>query len=199
MTCPSGQCGVSQTPGVCVERPQVCTPDITPVCGCDGITYSNACAAASVGVSIDHDGECIVEPQTCGGIAGLTCAAGEYCDLGVGQCNVSDASGTCQIVPQGCSGQFDPVCGCDGQTYSNSCVAAAAGASVDYAGECRPQPRTCGGSAGLVCAPEEFCSLPAGQCNPADAIGTCQIRPQGCAAVYDPVCGCDGRNLWQRL
>jgi len=52
---PDGACA---GPGSCEIRPEVCTADYLPVCGCDGATYGNACAAASFGVSLLHDGEC---------------------------------------------------------------------------------------------------------------------------------------------
>lgn len=36
-----------------------------------------------------------------------------------------------------CTGQFQPVCGADGQTYENACTASCSGAAVAHTGECR--------------------------------------------------------------
>jgi hypothetical protein len=45
--------------GICSERPEICTNIYIPVCGYDGITYSNACWAAAAGINIDYEGECL--------------------------------------------------------------------------------------------------------------------------------------------
>ena len=73
----------------------------------------------------------------CGGIQGIPCeTADEFCKLNVGEC-CCDFQGICTVIPDFCTLVFDPVCGCDGKTYSNECFADMAGVSVNHLGECR--------------------------------------------------------------
>jgi hypothetical protein len=139
----------------------------------------------------------------CGGIQGLTCQErGEVCIFEQAQnCGQWDRMGTCQLPPDACTEQYEPVCGCDGQTYSNECFAHAAGVSVQSQGVCAEEEDveelvvTCGGAAGNVC-PDGMVCVPddPAQCGPGTGPGTCQRRPTMCPAVYDPVCGCDGNT-----
>ena len=78
-----------------------------------------------------------VDDGQCGGLLGLTCGAGEFCDWEPGEfCGAADHLGTCRPQPQACAQIFAPVCGCDGQTYSNACHANGAGVSVASQGPC---------------------------------------------------------------
>jgi len=55
---PDGSCGNNEEPGHCLEKPAPCRDQALPVCGCDGLTYGNACFAGNDGINVLHDGEC---------------------------------------------------------------------------------------------------------------------------------------------
>jgi hypothetical protein len=104
-----------------------------PVCGDDGATYSNACYAAQAGAEVAYEGECAAE---CGTIVGIPCGEGEFCEMPDDTCSSADLGGTCVAVPQICTHQYDPVCGCDNVTYPNDCERRAALVNKGHDGAC---------------------------------------------------------------
>ena len=135
------------------------------------------------------------QPQSCGSLRPVDCGKGNFCNFPVeAACGSFDAPGVCEPIPELCFEIFAPVCGCDGQTYANSCFAAAAGVSVFAEGECpAPAPQACGSRGLPQCDDGSFCSFPPeANCGRADAPGECTKRAEICTFIFRPVCGCDG-------
>jgi len=128
--------------------------------------------------------------QVCSDTPVMACPSGQICDLDTpNRCAAGFEPGHCIVPPSGCTTIFDPVCGCNGTTYSNDCERARARVQLDHTGSCAADA---GADAAVGCA----------ACNPATAycqitIGgppgvppsyACLTLPAGCGA--SPSCAC---------
>lgn len=132
----------------CIDKSKISKrpcPDVyDPVCGCDGVTYTSKCNAEIRGVTSWTKGKCAdsSKPERC-----------------------IDPT---KISMRPCPDVVDPVCGCDGKTYANSCMAKISGLTSFTKGACAEVDTDC--------------------------IDTRNLKPRGCPEEYIPVCGCDGKD-----
>ncbi len=178
--CPEGyECSRE---GRCVN-PLVCPEEEKVVCGVDGREYRNRCEAERrYGVEVANEGPCPRCPRE---PCELTCPFGfaqgeDGCPL----CACRDRCESCPRVGQ-------PVCGADGQTYPNACIAKACARVAIVAHH----------ACSFECPDNSACDLacPAGLLRDDRDCPLCECRPEeepcGCELPEDwqqPVCAADG-------
>jgi hypothetical protein len=161
-----------------------------------------ACTAEVDSDPVASSTESLSRFSWCAGPRDLECREGQFCRDVLGRCPSERFHGICRPRPEACPDIFDPVCGCDGNTYPNRCDAHAAGVAVEHAGECeRPTGPACGGFPGTPCPGQGDCvDDPADDCDPeqggADCGGLCECNAIGLCVEgqhWDSspfVCGC---------
>jgi hypothetical protein len=91
-------------------------------------------------VVADGSARFAVQGESCGGDRAARCGDGLWCDLALKDCEPPDEehlpSGICVVLAPMCPEQTSLVCGCDGKTYSSSCVRRNAQVTLKYPGQC---------------------------------------------------------------
>ncbi len=111
-----------------------CAPDEACCEECDHIVCTDA--GACPGDCTDILADSAPPVRECGGAARLRCPNDMYCAYPTSACGEGLGLGVCVARPGGCDADVSPVCGCDGRTYSNACVASAAGVDRFADGPC---------------------------------------------------------------
>jgi hypothetical protein len=173
--------------GRCVMQrsPDKCGGFGDGVCGCDGRTYRDPCAASRVGVRVIRMVPCGTPVMAPGhydcDAEHLICPEHATCDVAAGQCVFSGLVNACGIDEQCPDGQS--CCGITGLCVESDCPDC-----------CRvPPPGTylpCRDAADcedVFGSSSVYCGGPG-----CDAPGGCMFRMGGCGGVLAAVCGCDG-------
>lgn len=126
--------------------------------------------------------------QSCGGLQGKGCPERQFCDFAPeADCGAADRTGTCADVPELCTLESHPVCGCDDKTYSSPCDAHSRGIPVASDGACKAAGpcKIAGCSSELCVGPDD------------PSLSPCIFRPEY-ACYRDATCELqgDGRCGW---
>lgn len=95
------------------------------VAGCATTTRTTTSTGTSTGDVDDRPLKACSSSDNCGD--------DEYCRYALGACG---GTGSCEPRPEVCTKEFNPVCACDQNTYSNACGAASERLSILKPGRC---------------------------------------------------------------
>ena len=110
-------------PKCCTKSKGNCPKNSTPECECLPGVCGNSDSGTRSERCVQGDG---------------TCKGDDFCRAEDGVCG--ESSGRCEAMPNKCGYSYLPVCGCNGATYDNECLANAVGVSVDYDRPCGSPP-----------------------------------------------------------
>ncbi|HEV8322840.1 MAG TPA: hypothetical protein VG389_14595 [Myxococcota bacterium] len=105
-------CGVADATGSCIPRPTGCAATYAPVCGCDGMVYSNDCTAQAAGQDVSIAGGCPAPAYyfACGP---RFCQTGlEYCQRAQSDTPPLPDAYSCMPLPPACATGGAPTCAC---------------------------------------------------------------------------------------
>jgi hypothetical protein len=126
----------------------------------------------------------------CGGRAGATCAADQYCEFANNRCGTDDVTGRCMPRPSACPALLvaERTCGCDQKVYSSACEAMLSGTDLNETGSCALDPGAFACGYRQCSRSNEFCQHSVSDVGDAADGYTCRGLPTGCGT--NASCSC---------
>ncbi|XP_015793858.1 agrin-like [Tetranychus urticae] len=150
---------------------QSCTEEYKPVCGSDGISYSNECKLRRESCEQQKSLK-VISQGYCNGCEGIKCDYHSVCQID------ANGHGKC-ICIKNCSHIKMPICGSDGVSYANECeLRLASCTKKEYLTIASKGP--CDICFNVHCKYGARCET-----------GLC-VCPSECPQTYEPVCSTDG-------
>lgn len=154
------------------DCPSMCMDIYSPVCGSNGITYSNSCDF-SVALCNSKESFTIASDGECG--------------------EASSGSASASECPDACTQEYNPVCGSNGKTYSNKCMLTIAQCDNPDANITLASEGECGvASASSSTTSSASSSSLNGKASSSTGNGSVTSCPSVCTEDYAPVCGSNG-------
>ncbi|XP_077998686.1 agrin-like isoform X2 [Glandiceps talaboti] len=164
-----GICALNEAGDPFCECDIMCITEYDPVCGSDGITYSNVCQLKMAACQQQKEILRVAETP-CSNCEGIECEYGAICE--------SDGLDAMCVCPEGCISVYAPVCGSDDVTYDNECEL--------QVKSCREQTMI----SVIAQGPCDLCSHIKCEYGAVCDRGKCMC-PTNCPTIYSPVCSSD--------